>query len=241
MYKKKRKPTVSFVIRTKNEGRFIGKVLRFVHQQTFEDFEVIIVDSGSTDRTLEKVKKYPVRLLEIKPEEFNFSYALNLGIKHSKGKFICIISGHSIPISDTWLKDGMGNFKDKKVAAVTGHCTSFPIGYFNRNVGRMLFSPRVKTKNNTPWMTNSNSIIKKDLWKIYPFNEKLSGTEDYDWACEMLSRGYKIIKDKRFGVFHSHFLLGRPGHRKMSPIWKNWVKEIDKKKRPGESYTRLKI
>ncbi len=156
---KKKKPSVSFVIRTKNEGRFIGKVLKLVYQQTYKDFEVIIVDSGSTDSTLKTIKKYPVRLIRIKPEEFNFSYALNFGINKSKGRYICIISGHSISITDTWLEDGMKNFKNKKVAAVTGHNTSFPIGYFSRFMGRILFLPRLNTEENTSWMTNSNSII----------------------------------------------------------------------------------
>lgn len=81
-------PTVSFVIRTKNEGKFIGKVLGLLQKQTYQNFEIIIVDSGSTDRTLEAVKKFRVKLIKIKPQDFNYSYALNLGISNAKGIYI---------------------------------------------------------------------------------------------------------------------------------------------------------
>jgi len=52
---KTKSPLVSFVIRTKDEGKFIGKVLSLLFKQTLQDFEIIIVDSGSTDKTLEFV------------------------------------------------------------------------------------------------------------------------------------------------------------------------------------------
>jgi glycosyltransferase involved in cell wall biosynthesis len=238
---KSKKPLVSFVIRTKNEGKFIGKVLHLIYKQTFQNFEVVIVDSASTDRTLEIVDKFPVKLIKIKPEEFGMSYALNLGISKARGKYICIISGHSIPLSNTWLEKGLQHFKDEKIAAVTGHYTSFPLGYFSRPLGRIFFLPFVKTEINTPWMTNTNAMIRKDLWRKYPFDEKLSGSEDYDWASEMIARGYRVVKDKEFSVFHSHFLLGRPGYWERLPGWKKISARIDKRKRPRSSYTSLKI
>jgi rhamnosyltransferase len=52
------KPVVSFVIRTKNEEKFIGKVLDLLQKQTYQNFEIIIVDSGSTDLV---VQSFPNR------------------------------------------------------------------------------------------------------------------------------------------------------------------------------------
>lgn len=236
-------PTISFVIRTKNEERWIGKVLRSLPSQTFKNFEIIVVDSGSTDKTLEIVKKFPVKLIRIKPVEFNFSYALNLGIKNARGKFIGIISGHSIPISKTWLEDGLKNFNDKRVAAVTGYYSEVPIGYLSQDLGRLFFAPHQKKRLDfCPWMTNTNALIRKDLWRQYPFDEKLTGgAEDYDWASEMIARGYNVVKDPKFSVFHSHFLLGRPGYIERVPIWKKSVSEINQRHRPRESFTRVKI
>lgn len=235
-------PLVSFVIRTKNESRFIGKVLKFLYKQTYNNFEVLIVDSGSTDGTLEVVKKFPVRIIKIKPEDFNFSYALNLGISKARGEYIAIISGHSIPISDEWLENGMRHFRNKKVAAVSGYYTFIPIGYFSRKLGRFFFLPyQRKIEKKCPRMTNTNALIRKDVWRQYPFDEKLSGSEDYDWASEMLSRGYDVVKDLGFSIFHSHFLLGRFDFLWRPNRWKKITARIDKRKRPRKSYTRIKV
>lgn len=234
-------PEVSFVIRTKNEGRFIGKVLKLLLRQTYQNFEIIIVDSGSTDKTLGIIKNFPIKLIEIKPQKFNYSFSLNIGIKEAKGEIIGIIGGHSIPISSTWLSDGLKNFKNRKVAAISGNYTSVPVGYFSRGLGRLFFRPRQKKLNFDPWMTNTNALIRKSLWKEYPFDEKLPECEDYDWASEMIARGYNVIKDPKFNVFHSHFLLGRPGYLARKPSWEKICTLIEKRKRPRESYSKLKL
>lgn len=228
-------PDVSFVIRTKNEEKFIGRVLNLLQKQTHKNFEIIIIDSGSTDKTLEIIRRFPTRLIEIRPSDFNFSYALNMGISKAKGKYIAIISGHSIPITDTWLEDSIKLFKDKKVAAISGYYSEIPVGYFWRSLGRIFFSGNRQIKDFDPWMTNSNAIIRKELWEEYHFDETLPSCEDYDWAKEMLFRGYNIVKYRPFSVFHSHFLLGRPGYYKMLPKWKKWANIVDKKKRISKS------
>jgi len=177
--------------------------------------------------------------------EYNPSYALNLGITQTKGKYIGILSGHSMPISKTWLKDGLANFKNDKAAGVTGFYTQLPIGYFSQTVGRILFKfenfYRLKRKEFCTWLTNTNALIRKDLWQKYPFDEKLPECEDYDWGLEMLVRGYNIIKEPKFSVFHSHFYLNRPGYRASLPRWRKICAKINKRQRPRKSFTRLKI
>lgn len=128
------------------------------------------------------------------------------------------------------------------MAAVSGYYSSIPIGYISRRLGRLLFAAyQEKKKERSANMTNTNSLIRKDLWKQYPFDEEFSGCEDYDWASEMLARGYNIIIDPNFSVFHSHFLLGKPGYLERKPRWKKTTAAIDKRKRPRKSYTKIKI
>jgi len=239
----KKKPLVSIIIRTKNEQRYIGIVLDYLRQQTFQDFEIVIIDSGSTDKTLSIIKNYPIKLMKIKAKDYNPSYALNLAINKAKGKIMCIISAHSIPITDTWLEDGLENFKDKSVVGVAGNYSTIPIGYWNRKLGRIFFNAhhwkRMEYYNH---ISNTNSLIKKSLWKKYPFDEKMNGSEDKDWSYEMLARGHNIIKDPKFNVFHSHiFLPERPSNRSRLGRWirNDWI--IKARKRPRKSFAKVKI
>lgn len=242
---KSKKPLVSIIIRTKNEQRTIGKVLNALAKQTFKDLEIILIDDNSTDKTLKIVKEYskklPITIIKLKPGEFSHPYSQNLGALKSKGKYLCFLSGHAVPISDSWLKDGLVNFKDQKVVGISGNYTEFPLGYYSQFLGRLFFLSKQRKKLSFhPWMTNTNSIIRKGVWQEYPFDEKLSECEDYDWACEMFARGYNIIKDPKFSVFHSHSLLGRPGYRQRLPKWKRICAMIDERKRPRKFFTRLK-
>lgn len=73
-------PVCSVVIRAFNEEKYIERLIIGITQQTINSIEIILVDSGSTDGTLEIVSRYPVRVVHIRPEDFTFGRSLNLGI-----------------------------------------------------------------------------------------------------------------------------------------------------------------
>lgn len=239
-----KKPKVSIVILSKNEQKTIEKVLKALTTQTFKDFEIVLVDDNSTDKTLAIVEnfsqKLPITILHLKPGEFNYSYTQNLGALKGTGQYVCLLVGHAVPIFDTWLADGLHNFKDPKVAGISGHYTENQIGYYSQALGRFVFR-REKRKRDSfdRWMTATNCMIRRDCWQEYPFDEKLAECEDYDWACEMLARGYNIIKDPKFSVFHSHQYIGKPGYWERLPQWKKVCALIDKRKRPRKSFSKL--
>lgn len=80
-------------------------------------FEVVIVDSGSTDRTLEIVKRYPVRLFQIPPESFSFGSALNYGIEKAGGSIIVNVSAHCIPVDKSRLSELIKPIREGKACA----------------------------------------------------------------------------------------------------------------------------
>ena len=94
----------SIIIRTKNEQRWISSCLSAVFSQTYNNFEVIIVDNNSEDRTLDKVKKFPVEKI-VGIDKYLPGESLNRGIRESKGDYIICLSGHCIPVNEYWLEN----------------------------------------------------------------------------------------------------------------------------------------
>jgi rhamnosyltransferase len=222
----------SIIIRTKNEEKWLGKVLEMLLAQTYEDFEIILVDSGSTDRTLEIAKRFPVKIFKIPQESFSYPYALNYGIEKSEAeKFIVIISGHSIPILKTWLEDGIKNFAGHdnlmgiygftRAMPGAGLCDRFFDLFWNGFKKRKRY---VVSKSGTGIMGFTNALIRKDLWEKRRFNEKYGlGGEDEDWSSYWFGRRYIAIRDDKFTVRHSHN-LGPIGWYRQFQYWKSLKK-----------------
>src|SRR5260370_662589 len=114
-------PSISIVIRAKNEARLIGSCLASLHSQDYPGtVEMLVIDSGSRDDTVAIVRGTPgVRLLEIPPVEFNYGATLNRGIAETAGEFIVAISAHCIPLHQHWLSEIVRPLpQDPRVAAV---------------------------------------------------------------------------------------------------------------------------
>ncbi len=231
-----KEPKVSVVIRTKNEEKIIGKLLAKLKKQTFKDFEIIVVDNASTDKTIEIAKKYKVdKIINIEDKDFSHPYSTNLGAKNAKGDFIVFTSGHCIPMTDTWIEDGLRNFEDPKIAGIDGHYLAGETATPWQKTADKVYEPFTKRRIEGQHVSTTNCIIRRDLWEKYPFDESLEECEDYDWSSEMKSLGYKIVKDPKFNVYHLHPLtLKQDLERKAK--WKRLCDMIDKRKRPYGKY-----
>lgn len=81
-------PEVSVIIPTYNRGAYVAQAIESVLAQKYKDYEIIVVDDGSTDDTGERVIKYGDRVRYIHQENRGPSAARNTGILHAKGKYI---------------------------------------------------------------------------------------------------------------------------------------------------------
>ena len=120
----KKLPKVSIIIRTKNEERWITSCLDKIYSQSYKNFEIIIADNCSTDKTVIKAKKYPIKLIKIK--NFLPGRAINDAIKISSGEIIVCLSAHCIPVNNSWLKNIIYPLKNKKFAGVYGRQEPMP-------------------------------------------------------------------------------------------------------------------
>lgn len=235
MEKYKKGKIVSIVIRSKNEEKFIGKVLEKIFTQKVDfNFEIIVIDSGSKDRTLEIVKNFPVNIYQIPSREFTFGYALNLGVKVSQGKYIVFLSAHAIPENEDWLKCLVSPLeKNENVVATYGK--QKPILCLNPLEEMELFD-WFSDKNPTCLFSNANCAIKKDILYQFPFDENILSGEDRLWVLK-LPKGIKIKYVPSASVFHSHPLSWKYWTRRF--FRDGWGKEYMKRKL-DDSYIKIK-
>jgi rhamnosyltransferase len=195
----------SIVIRCYNEGQHIEKLLKGILEQTIDDLEIILVDSGSTDRTIEIASRYPVKIISIAPEDFSFGRALNLGCKEARGEFIIIASAHVYPVYRDWLEHLLAPFKNNEIALVYGKQQGNEITkYSEHQIFAKWFPNRSNFNQDHPFCNNANAAIRRSVWQKLPYNDILTGLEDLDWAKRARQLGYKIAYVADAAIVHIH-------------------------------------
>ena len=91
-------PKFSIIIPVYNVEKYIDSCLKSVMNQTFKDYEVIVVNDGTKDNSMDIVKKYDVKVIEQKNQ--GLSAARNTGVKHAKGDYLIFLDS-----DDSWNKD----------------------------------------------------------------------------------------------------------------------------------------
>jgi len=195
---------ISIVIRCRDEEENIGRSLQEIFAQEIDiPYEVVLVDSGSTDRTLEIAGQYPVRIFRIPPEAFSFGYALNYGIGKAEGGIIVNISAHCIPADRNWLSELVKPIREGRADAVYGR--QVPVGGVNPFEEVSLqkhFPDEEKIDGRVPF-SNANCAFVRKMWDEVKFDESISSWEDYLWYLLRKNRFvFRYIPNAR--VSHSH-------------------------------------
>jgi rhamnosyltransferase len=200
-----RDPIVSIVIRTLNESKTLGKVLQALQNQALQPNEIIIVDSGSTDNTIQVGERHGARIIELPSNSFSYGRALNIGFAASSGNILISLSGHAIPIDKDWLSNLARNFSTPKIAAVSSRLISNPDSRLHNLWFNMPFLFYRKPKKDILWLFwNTAAAYQREIWEQYRFNEDLHGCEDREWAMRILIDGYHIAYEPKSVVWHSH-------------------------------------
>jgi len=203
----KHSPETSIIIRAFNEERWLPEVFSAIKKQHYQDFEVLLVDSGSVDRTRDIGKENGARIVRIRSEDFTFGHSLNIGIREARGSFIAILSAHAIPSNEFWLERLVKPLREVDTAMVyggqRGH-DKFSKFSEKRDFER-LFKPQAHlVHEDDPFTNNANSAIKRDLWVKHSFDETLPGLEDTEWSKYWVERGMRILYEPNARIIHVH-------------------------------------
>jgi rhamnosyltransferase len=205
-------PPLALVIRTLNTADTLSQVLAALALRP--DDELIVVDSGSTDRTLDLARSAKARIVPIKAADFTYGRALNVGFAAARHDWILALSAHTVPLRpdflDLYRAAITHRFQPNVAAAVgpvlasdvdrtlPGGVTHFELEDFARGFGFGAGNP--------------NSLYRRSLWERHPFDEALGGGEDLDWYVWALRQGHSIaavhaaevlyISRRSFGAFY---------------------------------------
>tara|TARA_Y100001970_G_scaffold286159_1_gene407654 strand:- start:17329 stop:18690 length:1362 start_codon:yes stop_codon:yes gene_type:complete len=226
---------VSIIIRTKNEERWISSCLQAINNQSFKDFEIIIVDNNSTDQTINKIKKFNIKKI-FTIDKYLPGKSLNIGIRESEGKYIVCLSAHCIPVDEKWLGSLVESIKSNgKFAGVYGR--QQPMSFSKPQDKRdmlIAFGLDKKIQFRDSFFHNANSILKKSLWNEVNFDENVTNIEDRIWAQEMINKNLQIMYDPDASVYHYHGI-----HQDGDETRLNNVIKIIESKQPHEFTAKL--
>jgi rhamnosyltransferase len=201
----KRKPACSIIIRAYNEEDHIGRLLTGIMEQTINEVEIIVVDSGSTDATLAIASRFRTNIISIAPDEFTFGRSLNLGCSEAGAPILVFASAHVYPQYPDWLERMLEPFQDETIGLVYGKQRGDGGTRYSEHqqFTRMYPDASIHPQKH-PLCNNANAAIRRSLWEQRPYDESLSGLEDLDWATWLLSQGRYLAYSAEAAVVHVH-------------------------------------
>lgn len=214
-------PEISIIIPVKNGAPWIEKCLQSLVQQTlFYQTEIIVIDSGSEDGTLEIAKRYPVQTHSIPSHEFNHGNTRNLGVALANGKYIVMTVQDAQAVDNKWLEKLKKGFDAApEVAAVCGQQIvphdpdKNPLDWFRPSGSSSLvvhhfaggsyeiLTPEER-KNCCGW-DNVTAMYRRDVVEALIFPETVC-SEDIIWADTALKAGKTLVYNTAANVYHYH-------------------------------------
>jgi rhamnosyltransferase len=208
----------SIVILTKNAGSRFRLLLDKMNSQSYNDFEILVIDSGSTDSTLKIAREFGAKIYNIKPKEFHHSITRNLGAELAKGDVLVYITQDALPINNNWLANLLSPLEDNGVAGVYGRqiayedanpMEKFFYSYFYPKTRRVVSCTDLNRGLqefyiNYVFLSNVNSALKKEVWRRYKFDKNIIMAEDKKWAIDVLKDGHNVVYEPKAAVYHSH-------------------------------------
>lgn len=196
---------VSVVIPTYNRESTLIKCLKALNRQTVKDFEVLIVDDNSTDRTLLRVKlfqenaSFSIRIL--KNGTHSISIGRNIGINNSKSKYIAFIDDDAYA-HNTWIEKIIERFeKDKTIFLIGGKFNPEYKNNFSKAVSISEETIRNFFATDITKVSSCNMAIRRTKNNTFLFNKHFKYTEDVEFVSRVRKK-HKYIYDPEIEVDH---------------------------------------
>ena len=197
-------PRVSIIMRSKNSDWVIAQALTSLFSQTFQTFELLVVDSGSTDRTLEIVSNYAARVVGISATDYFPGRVLNEAIEQTDADIVVFQNSDTVLLTPDSLSELLKPFSNPAVQAAFGR--QLPRPEAHTWVRRDYLAAFPPTAPAPEWMPLSLPLaaIRRSAWKQHPFQTDTWGSEDTEWGFWARRNGMEIRFVPDALVMHSH-------------------------------------
>ena len=212
-------PFVSVIVPVLNREKFIGKCIESLLELDYPSYEIIVIDNKSTDRTMEIISKYPIKVFE---NEQRGSYVTrNKGVDNAKGDIIAFTDSDCV-VDKNWLKNLVRNYTDDKIGGVCGEILSYPpksiIEKFSDIIGinrvdlinQIVPKRKVELKRDSNiflsavFVTANCSFRREVFFELEKFDTEYISGGDVGFGWKVLKAGYKLIYDPEAVVWHKH-------------------------------------
>ena len=231
-------PIVSFEILTFNSERYLNQCLLSVLGQNYTNFEVILIDGGSSDDTLNIIDDFSNRTKKIKFYQYansSIGYARQRGIEHCSGRIIAFIDSDCVLPNEFWLSEMLKGFNKTNIAG------TWVLGKYNKNDSSIMrysilshplrgHEPLIVGKQNYIPIGTGHTLIKKDIIETVGGFKDIPASEDVELTYSIVEKGYYFRYIPGNEVIHYHITSLRQMIKKIqrnitgglnSPVWKS--------------------
>jgi rhamnosyltransferase len=229
-------PLVSIIMRSFNEGWALRETLPALRHQDYHNWELIVIDSGSTDGSVELIQKAtPKYFVQIRHDEYNPSRVLNLGMKLAQADFGIFLNADATPQGSNWLRPLVNALQDSNTAAAFSKQIPRPNcqAVFAHDYERC-FGQNRESLHWDHFFSMASSGLRKDIWSRRGFLEKMQYSEDDEYTRWCRSEKYRVVYVPESVAMHSHNYTPQQAYKRsygeakaLAAVWTRNAEEIN--------------
>lgn len=212
---------VSVIIPTKDAGEGFAMLLSDLRSQRgIGPLDIVVVDSGSSDHTVDIAQLYQATLIQIPPHEYSHAHSRNLAAEHANGKYLLFVVQDMLPSSDTWISEMVSFLEENRLAAVSSLeipredadlFARFELHSYQEFLGVVSNQTRVLSKplhdayddlRQNAQLSSVAMLISRATFQAYRFRSEYG--EDLDLGLRLIRAGHRLGISAASPVIHSH-------------------------------------